>query len=189
MMIEVSDSDFQRLKKLAEPFVDTPGSVVARLLDHFEQAAVVEPQTKGDRLPLLAFDLPPLTHAKLLMARFGGREPDRLTWDGLLRLAMTQTAARVSEFGELKRVLGANLVQGEKTDQGYKYLAPLRISYQGVSAEDAMRIVIRASKYLSAICEFEFEWRRKEGAFRPGDRAYGHIAGGITKVSSGWHTA
>lgn len=185
MQIDIQDSDFNRLKALAEPLVDTPATVISRLLDFYEDNHDSQ-QTEGNegqRKPGLSFEIPPLTHTKLLMARFNGKEPDRLTWDGLLRLALLESYEKSGDFESLRSISGANMVEGRKTDQGYKYLAKQHFSYQGVSAEDAIRIIRRLNEYLWTECDFRFEWRDKPDAFMPGKRAYGHIGGGILKVS------
>lgn len=191
MKIEITDEDFHRLQALAEPLVDTPATVVARLLDFFEtgQKADLDSEKEEKPLPGLSFEIPPLTHTKLLMARFNGKEPDRLTWDGLLRLALEESWKKAEDFQALKSAAGANMVDHNKSDQGYKYLPNLKLSYQGVSAEDAVKIIKRLTGYLWTECEFEFEWRNKPGACMPGKRAYGHIGGELLKVSWDWPSA
>ena len=185
MMIEIADTDFTRLKALAEPLVDTPATVIARLLDYYENNRDDEPKVGTEKKPLpgLTFDVPPLTHTKILMAKFNGREPDRLTWDALLRLALEEAWKKDQSFESLRTAAGANMVEGSKSDSGYKFLPSLGISYQGVSAEDAMRIIRRLCEYLWTECEFKFEWRDKPDAFMPRQRAYGHIGGGLLKIS------
>ena len=68
------------------------------------------------------------------------------------------------------------MVQTRKADDGYKFIEKLGFSYQGVSAEDALKIVERISKFLSLQWRIEFEWRDKPDAFLPGgarDARYG----------------
>lgn len=187
MRIEIGDDEFVRLQKLAEPLVDTPGTVVARLLDFYEKqvAAGVKENALDHAGPVFGINVPSLTHTKLLWAEFDGRKPDRTTWDALLRLALEGAALRARGFDELRRISGANIVQGTKTDQGYKPMPQLGLSYQGVSAEDAVRVITRIAGHLGVDCQFEFEWRRKNGAFRPGERALGNISGNFLTVSQG----
>ena len=35
-VIRISESIYERLQELATPFVDTPASIIERLLDHYE---------------------------------------------------------------------------------------------------------------------------------------------------------
>lgn len=54
-VIRVSDEVYERLQQLAEPFVDTPSAVIARLLD---QAEVPNVETKEDQMITLSTDAP-----------------------------------------------------------------------------------------------------------------------------------
>lgn len=185
MMIEISEQDFSRLKQLAEPLVDTSATVITRLLDFYEEhhGFVEIEKTPTTDLAPSDRDIPPLRHTKILMARFDGKEPDRRTWDGLLRLALSEGWKKAQDFEELKAVSGANIFNGRKDDQGYKYLPELKISYQGVSADDAVKIIQRLTFFLSTECKFDFEWRNKEGAFLPGQSAHGHIGKHPLRIS------
>lgn len=173
--IEISDTDFLRLQKIAVPLIDTSGSVVTKLLDSYEQ-------TNGDspsRAPVNgessvnqfgAGNIPPLAHAKLMAARFDNTVPDKITWDALVQLALTQVMERCKDIKDLRRLSGANVAGIEKHDEGYKPLPLYGFSYQGVSAQDAAKIVVRCAKALGCKASFEFEWRNKPEAHMPGER-------------------
>lgn len=169
VQIEIEAADFDRLKALAEPFVDTPATVVRRLLDSY--SASVQREMKPVPFRKRFSEVPPLTFTKLLSARIGSRSPDKSTWDSMLVLALIIGKKELIDLDSLKRVSGANIVEGCKDEDGYKYLPSWEFSYQGVSAEDAMRIVNRICKTLGLSWEIEFEWREKDGAFLPGQRA------------------
>jgi hypothetical protein len=175
--IEIDAGDFDRLKALAEPFVDTPATVVRRLLDSY--TAVAPRLTKPEVYRKRFSEIPPLTFAKVLAGRIGSRRPEKSTWDSLLVLALETAKKELNDFSSLRRVSGANIVDGRKEDDGYKYLVKLSLSYQGVSAEDAMRIVNRICKSLGLSWEIEFEWREKDGAFLPGQRAKISMVSGV----------
>ncbi len=172
--IEISSTDFQRLQSIAEPLVDTSKSVVTKLIDFYEKnLSVSHPDiSSGSASEASAFSadsLPPLAHAKLMAAQFNGLTPEKTNWDSLVRLALTQVIQTYKSAKELHRVSGANVVDGKKEIEGYKYLAPYSFSYQGVSAEDAAKIIVRCAKALGCSAAFEFEWRDKEAAYRPGE--------------------
>jgi len=185
MKIEISDIDFQRLQSIAEPLVDTPATVISRILDFYESSKEFDEinDEKSKELIGLSIEALPLTHTKILMAKFNEKQPDRLTWDGLLRLAFQEAFQKAKTFDELKSAAGANMVDYEKTDHGYKYLPSLELSYQGVSADDALKIIRRLSEYLWQDCEFKFEYRDKAEAYMPGKTAYCHIGAGLMKFS------
>lgn len=173
--ISLSNALYARLQKLAVPFVDTPETVIARLLDQAEQTGLMERVAKNSvsvaNSTYSSESLPPLVHTKLLAAKFDGEILDKATWDGLVRLALSVVLKKVKTVQELKRVSGANLVQGRKETEGYKFVSSDNFSYQGVSAEDAVAIVRRCAKGTNSRASFEFEWRDKPGAHLPGQRA------------------
>ncbi|MFN3260759.1 MAG: T4SS efffector SepA family protein [Pikeienuella sp.] len=175
--IEITDHDFARLQKVAVPFIDTPATVFTKILDVFERSnapagATETPLREQSALRVYHHDnLPPLTHTKLLEARFGDLQPERDTWDALVRLALIEVKGRVGTLQDLRRISAANVVEGRKEDEGYKFLPGHGFSYQGVSAEDAVKIVFRCAKGLKVDFAAEFEWRSKDEAYLPGERA------------------
>lgn len=175
--IEITDHDFARLQKVAVPFVDTPATAFTKVMDTFErinEAASTAPDAPVaiPNLPVYHHDnLPPLTHTKLLEATFGGTQPEKMAWDALVRLALIETKEQAGSIQGLRKIAAANIVEGRKDDEGYKFLPEQGFSYQGVSAEDAVKIVFRCAKGLKKTFLAEFEWRSKGDAYRPGERA------------------
>lgn len=86
-------------------------------------------------------------------------------------MALSKVFQKVQSVAELRKISAANLVAGEKSDSGYRYQSDFGFSYQGVSAEDAMKIVARCARALNAHGHVDFEWRPKEGAHKPGEAA------------------
>lgn len=175
--VDISDADYHRLKALAEPFVDTPASVISRLLDKFGDNVEPKSGTAERSLPIWLTEMPPLRHTKLLDGNVAGRSPEKKAWDALLVTAYNSALDRVSEIEELRKISGANIKIGKKDDEGYKFIVERGYSYQGVSAEDAMKIVMRLCKHFYWRCDIDFEWRHKADAFLPGKRAHMHIYG------------
>ena len=174
--IEIFDPDYQRLQDIAVPFVDTPATVIARLLDEHGplNGAVGEAvAASGGDTDALIFgpeSVPPLTHTKVMSAIFDQQAAQKPTWDALVRAALIRTKRSYATVEELRRVSGANIVAGSKDDEGYKPLNGNGFSFQGVSAEDAIKIVLRCARALRCPFSVEFVWRDKEGAHRPGRR-------------------
>jgi len=178
--IEIHVADFSRLQSLAVPLVDTTADVVTRLLDSYE---TIEHETQPGQLRSApnsnsfgVQNLPPMKHAKLLSAKFGEAEPEKTTWDSLVLTALVMTlGANGESVPELRRISGANVVTGKKISDGYKFVPTSDFSYQGVSATDAIKIIIRCAKALNKGIFLDFEWHNKEGAFKPGERANFHM--------------
>ena len=173
--IEIHEADFSRLQRIAVPLVDTPATVFARLLDFYESIEKETQPLPPQAPPTSSFgvkNIPPMVHTKLLSASFGGVEPEKPAWDALMRMALVKVLeANNKNVGELRRLSGANVVPGKKETDGYKFVPTDGFSYQGVSAEDAVEIIIRCAKALRQSVVMDFEWRNKDGAFKPGERA------------------
>lgn len=173
--IDIFEADFSRLQRIAVPLVDTPATVFARLLDFYESVDKETRPAPSPPPPLANFDaktIPPMVHTKLLSASLGGVEPEKPAWDSLVRMALLKVfEANGKNVVELRRLSGANVAQGKKESDGYKYVPSHGFSYQGVSAEDAVSIIARCAKALRRAVIMDFEWRNKDGAFKPGERA------------------
>jgi hypothetical protein len=91
-------------------------------------------------------------------------------WNDLLRRAHEIAFERVGrDFDKLRSVTTANLYRGNKSTDGYAPLGNLGFSIQGVTANDALRIVLSIAKKLALPVEVAFDWRLKEGALHPGE--------------------
>lgn len=174
--IEVPDRVFERLQAIATPFVDTPISVIEHLLDRHEKA--LRSLTRSDQAQEggLTIDAqsfapgkpPRLTHTRLIKAVFDKEELARPKWNELVRRAHEIAYERLGDFESLRQVSVANLVKGEKQDEGFRPLNELGFSLQGVDANDAWQIGYGLAKKLAVPIEVWFEWREKEGAEHPG---------------------
>ena len=179
--IEISDADFRRLQEIAEPLIDSPSDVCRRLLDLWfqqQEARVSLPIVDASDIHVYReSDLPALTkkkallHTKLLAGQFADRKPEKQNWDSLVRLALVAVIDEHKTVEDLRRLSGANVVSGTKTDEGYKPVQRYGFSYQGVSAPDAVDIILRCARSLRKPVYIEFAWRDKAAAYRPGERA------------------
>lgn len=167
--IEISEQTFKRLQELARPLVDTPDSVIERLLilrPSSDKPQPLETRNGGGS----EFDPatpPDLTFAKLRSARFGEKNVERPNWAELVRTALGVGLSHLG-FEELRASSDANIVKGPKTGEGYNYIAHLGISLQGEDAQDCWRIAFRLARKLSLPIAVVFEWRDKDGAAYPG---------------------
>ena len=88
-----------------------------------------------------------------------------------MRTALVSAVDSCGSVEEPLRISGANVAQGKKETDGYKYLPSHDFSYQGVSAGSAVDILVRCAKALDFKVNIEFEWHDKNEAYRPGERA------------------
>jgi len=174
MKIDISETDFRRLQTIAEPFVDTPATVITKLLNSYDQKkAAVVAASKSSNIERHALEsLPPLTHTKVMDGHFDGAKPSKFNWDGFVRHALIQVLGVTNSVDSLRRASGANIKEGKYESQGYKFVPGYNFSFQGVSAEDAAKIIGRCARSLEVPFKIEFIWRDKLDAFRPGERGY-----------------
>ena len=58
-----------------------------------------------------------------------------------------------------------------RIDEGYRYLAEIDASVQGLSANDACGALVIATQSLRVELQITFVWRPKKGAAYPGEKA------------------
>ena len=127
----------------------------------------------GDHEKVRQFDPatpPDLTHTKVLSIEFCGRLFDRsqTNWNGLLNAAIREAKGRAKTAKDLKSLISIPFVDGQKTDEGYRYLADIGISVQGQDANGAWRAVYHIAQQIGERVLATFVWREKEGAAFPG---------------------
>ncbi|HYB91249.1 MAG TPA: hypothetical protein VEC38_09400 [Candidatus Binataceae bacterium] len=174
--IELSDATFERLKKLAEPLVDTTETVIVKLLDTQEAggstrangvgkpAQSAHPQARD----FSAASPPSLTHTKVLVLKLNGAPLRDLTWNGLLAEAIKLAKAEVRTQDELGRLVTVPFVTGRKETEGFHFIEGIGLSVQGQDANAAWRASYHIARQLGIAIEAEFVWRAKDGAVFPG---------------------
>jgi hypothetical protein len=170
--VDVSEETFAALQSLAKPLIDSPDSVIKRLLDAYLAAAASPKPTAGGgagAVPVYsAMAAPDLTHTKPIAFSFDGTDLVRPSWNGLLVAAIYAAHAHAKDAGELKRLLIVPHVKGRKEDEGFTYLPTLDLSYQGQDANSAWKAAHHVAQQLGLSIAAEFVWRHKEKAAFPG---------------------
>ena len=172
--VELSPATFKRLQHHAVPLVDTIETVVARILDAFENrnetAGKVGGGQGGGARSFQPNTPPDLTHAKILGVIFCGKPLGRGqdNWNGLLNAAVREAKERAKSPAEFKQLMTVNHVVGDKQDEGYRPLPGAGVSVQGQDANGAWRAVCHIAQRLGCQLSVKFAWREKEGAAFPG---------------------
>jgi hypothetical protein len=175
-IISFSEATFEKLQQLAKPFVDTPESVVAMLADEelkrrASASGKAETSTSDQAMRLEPDRHDSLTHARLISATVDGKELHRPKWNNLLDHLHILGRERLGSFDALKRVSGARLRPGRYEEEGFHYLPQADLSIQGLEANLAWDHSLGLARHLRVPLRVKFEWRDKEGAARPGQRA------------------
>lgn len=172
--IPIEQSTFERLQRHAKPLVDTTDTVVNRALDALENheglASPEEDSSTAER-KIDPRKLPNLTHTKVLDASLDGNRVAKPNWNSLLEKVLVHAMKQLADFDELRKLCPVNMVQGCKEDEGYRHLAEIDVSVQGMSANDACGALVIAAQSLRLELEIVFLWRTREGAAYPGERA------------------
>ena len=183
--VTIEQSTFERLQQYARPLIDNVDTVITRALDALAQtesdalpSRTPEPQVASvDLMSLNADDpLPDLKHTRMLAAAVDGR-PVRANWNNVLRRMLVFALEEIGDLDEIRRRCAVNLVARKKEDEGYRYLAEARISYQGLNANAAANAAVALAKDVGVALELDFEWRHKPESLYPGRRAQLRLAG------------
>lgn len=174
-VIRISDGTFERLQKHAQPFVDTPETVIGRILEFYEshgQRQVSEPKEQP-RFAGGALDPenhPDLHHTRLISAEFDGR-PAR-GWNELVRVAHQRAMEDLKTFEALRAASLSNISKGQRNAEGFHYAPEIDISIQYADANTAWRNSLHLARKLGVSIRAQFEWRNKKGAALPGQSGF-----------------
>ena len=169
--VELSPQTFARLQVHAVPLVDNIETVIGRLIDFYEAGdGALSPAAQdgagGKIRQFNPLSPPTLTHTKVLAIEFCGRplEHGQANWNGLLNAAVRVAKSRVKSLGELKQLVIIPFVEGQKADEGYRFLSELGISLQGQDANGAWKAACHIAQKLGLALTATFAWREKDGA-------------------------
>lgn len=177
-VIRVSDSLFGRLQAIATPFVDTPASVIERLLDLYDsrtgQGRQSPPEVRSNHGFVIVvkdfspYDAPDLRHTRIVQAEIAGQTASH--WNELVHLAHRQAVAKVKDMDALRSSTLSNIVPGRKSDSGFHYLSDINVSVQNVEANTAWKNALHLAKRFNLEISVQFEWPDRDGAAMPGKR-------------------
>ena len=174
-VIRISDPVFGRLQKIATPFVDTPASVIERLLDFYESRSEdKKPPQQPSAIPEAevavgdfdSYDPPDLKHTRILKAQVAGQKAS--SWNELVHAAHRMAAEKLKDFEALRSASLSNIVKARKSDRGFHYLADVNISIQNDQSNLAWRNALHLSKRFDLGISADFERMDKEEASMPG---------------------
>lgn len=164
-VIRIPEPIFARLQKIATPLVDSPASVVEKLLDFYESR-----RGKGaaphKTLERETRDAPDLHHTHRLAAEFDGHPATN--WNDLVAVAHRRALSEFNTFERLRSISPSNLFNGKKLESGFFHVPRTNISIQRVDANTAWRNALHLAQVLKVPIKVTFEWQNKKGAASPG---------------------
>ncbi|MFC1541271.1 T4SS efffector SepA family protein [Candidatus Latescibacterota bacterium] len=175
-VIRISEPIYDKLQSIAAPFIDTPASVIERLIDFYEVnsdnktfSPTFELQQNvhtQDILELNPDNPPNLTHTKIIEATFG--DDDAYNWNDLVRIAHSIAKMKTGSFEELKRISTSRIINGYYTDRGYIYYKDIGMSIQSVNSNEAWKDTLNLAKKLNIHIKVIFQWLNNRGSSNPG---------------------
>jgi hypothetical protein len=173
-----------RLQAHAVPLVDTIESVINKLLNDYEikesaPIAAGVPQSNGIIRQFDPYAPPELTHTKILSVEFDGKALERreVNWNGLIYAAVRKAKRETKSAADFKQLLAVNVVEGPKSDKGYRFLSDIGLSVQGQDANTAWRAARHVAQQLGCPLKVNFLWPDKEDAAFPGIMGQFFMAG------------
>lgn len=170
-LVDLSESTYQQLQKLAEPFVDkNPEDVIIKLIHYYGTPSLqgssppspIGPQEYGIGAP------PDLSHTKILSVELNGVPLQNTNWNRLLDAVIVQAAHKLKDVKAVKELIVVNSVVGRKDDQGYRFLPEAGISVQGQDSNGAWKGVLNLVKALKFSVQVIFVWYDNPKASNPG---------------------
>jgi hypothetical protein len=178
-MIEISSKALNYLKSLAEPFVDTPESVIDRIIEEHAQVRASINGKPSNGLAIsstskntFSFEsLPQMYFTKIEKVEMDGRIVNVNTWNGLVEEVIRTCVTKGYDSEEVRRKLRANTVAGRNEDLGFRHVTQAGFSFQGLDAMRACEAALGLARDCGVPLTVHFIWRQNAKAFRPGVRA------------------
>ncbi|MFC1552986.1 T4SS efffector SepA family protein [Candidatus Latescibacterota bacterium] len=177
-IIRIPETVYDKLQSIAEPFIDTPASVIERIVDYYEvscDSSTLTRDLKNKRymleqgvLSLNPENPPSLIHTRIIKARVG--DYNSYKWNDLVRAAHKMAMVKTGSIEDLARISTSRIMKGCFTESGYKYYKDIGMSIQGVNSNEAWKDTLNLAQKLDINVEVIFEWRNKRGASNPGKK-------------------
>ena len=179
--ISISQPLFARLQMIAEPFIDTPETAIAKAVEFYlsnhntTNGLNVPPSPSDTSLMVLLPDAPPdLSFTRPVSIELEGTkfQKSMLYWNPLLFDLVRIAASKIGSTDQLKKMLLCNYVDGKGDEQlGYRHIPEAKISVQGQAANPAWKSIYHIVKTLGLSLDVTFVWEDKPKAAFPGKTA------------------
>jgi hypothetical protein len=179
--IEITGSAMEYLKALAEPFVDTPATVLDRVIEqhrkigsHDSKASSVASKPPA-KVEYRIENLPPLLHAKVEAAQIDGTAVSRPKWSVLVEEMIRRAGKKGNTATQIAASMNAHTTQKERSDTGFVYVREAGLSFQKMDANRSCKAILAISRQFGIPVSIDFFWRDDPNAHSAG--ASGRIVG------------
>jgi hypothetical protein len=177
--ISISQPLFQKLQEIAEPFVDTPETVISRAVEFYLSNHKVryKPSEVPSSAPIDAGVMvfqpdaaPDLSFTRPVSIELEGVKFDKakLYWNPLLFEIVRLAGIKLKDRDKLKRMLLCNYADGQTGEEtGYRFIPEANLSVQGQAANPAWKTITHLIKQLGFKLDVTFVWEDKPKAAYP----------------------
>ena len=113
-------------------------------------------------------NLPDLTHTRFQGAEVDGEHVPGPYWSELLDHLIERAVAQSVEIDEIRRLSTINIINGCRTDTGFRHLEGPDVSIQNQNSNSACRVIVALARRLGVTLEARFEWMEQEGSLHRG---------------------
>lgn len=169
--ITLSETLFSRLQSLATPFIDTPETVISRLLDAYDVKAGPDATATTTFRAFNPAAAPNLAFTKIVSAVIDGELVDKKDnyWNKILLNLIKQAHNRGVVKSQLRKLISVNSKDGRKEDEGYRYIPEADISVQLQDANAAWRAIYNVIEAMGFGLVVKFSWYDNPKAQHPGE--------------------
>jgi hypothetical protein len=177
-IIRIPEPVYDKLQSIAEPFIDTPASVIERLVDFYEvrasDSAHASDKEKKQYVPnddilRLNPEYPPsLIHTRIIKAKVG--DFDAHNWNDLVHASYREALLRTGSIETVAKICASKIMKGSYTESGYIYYKDIDMSIQGVNSNAAWKYSFQLAQKLDFGMRVIFQWRKMKGASNPGKK-------------------
>jgi hypothetical protein len=176
--VTLPDDLVAKLQKHAEPFVDTPLSVIERAVAALDAAGAPAPTVAKPGIAVYnPAAAPNLSYTTPQLARIDGEllPVGKTYWNPIMFAVIEAAVARGVDMLAIHELLSVNFQRGLRSDSGYKYIENADISVQGQDANAAWKQTYRLASILGIEVEVQFVWQNTDKAAMPGTAGSLHI--------------
>jgi len=176
--INISQSLYDGLKTVADPFQDTtPEAVIQKLLDFYRQTASgsvsnvpAAPKPLNAAMIFPPDGPPDLRFTKLVSVSLDGKPMAKsmLYWNSIM-FELVQIAIGKLSPNDLRQAIVVNFVEGEGAkEKGYRFFPDAGLSVQGQDANQAWAATAHLAKILHMNLDVVMKWEVNDKAAYPG---------------------
>ena len=170
--IQISNELYRRYKNLGEELVDTHETLMDKLISLGEmhnrslsQQTKVGKTNSASKLEFSFSELPVVTHTRIDRWTLDGKEYSDASWNGIIRDLLCFLDRQKTDILNQSSI---NIKNGKDCSKGYKYIPEIGVSYQGLSAEDALRAIKEFSEKYELDITIHITWNNVPNAQHPG---------------------